>query len=89
MRALLQQQNGLMPSLYAAFWNDLLKPQALDPGALGKNWIDPNYLSPSGVGDLSQVPGVEYDILDNRHISKSLKDMLCQNESTEGSDIYT
>ena len=51
-------------------WNSYFLPNQFSDSLLGTNWINPNLLDPSGVGDLSNVPGIENNILDNRFISR-------------------
>ena len=58
-------------------WNSYFLPTQFSDSVLGTNTIHPDLLGPSGVGDLSRVPGIENNILDNRFISPELKEMLC------------
>ena len=69
-------------------WNSYFLPIQFSDSVLGTNSINPDMLGPSGVGDLSSVPGIENNVLDNRFISPDLKEMLCfedeANNSGEG-----
>jgi hypothetical protein len=58
-------------------WNSLLAPDRFSHKELGGNWIDPDLLGPLGVGNLSAVPGVVNNTLDNRHIPEALHSVLC------------
>jgi len=66
---LLQTLNGLkVPDAWVLEMNRWLPPSALTQDVLGaENWIDPESLGPSGVNG----------VLDNRHISSTLHEMLC------------
>jgi hypothetical protein len=59
-------------------WNSFFLPTQFSDSVLGTNSIHPDLLGPRGVGgDLSNVPGIENNVLDNRFIFPQLKDMLC------------
>ena len=61
-------------------WNALFVPAHFSAVELGSNWIDSDLLGPLGVGDLENIPSVQNNILDNRHIPEELKMMLCSED---------
>jgi hypothetical protein len=65
-------------------WNKHFRLDQFLESVLGQNWIDSSLLGPSGVGDLSNVPGVEDNILDNRFVSEGLKTTLCEGDDAAG-----
>lgn len=63
-------------------WSSFFLPIHFTQAVLKDNAIDSSLLGPLGVGDLSAVPGIENNVLDNRFISEELKVMLCHQEET-------
>lgn len=70
-------------------WNSLLVPARFSQEELGGNWIDTARLGPLGVGDLSAVPGVVNNTMDNRHIPEALHSMLCGHDGSISSENET
>ena len=66
-------------------WNSLFVPSQYSKSQLGsRNWIDPDLLGPDGVGNLASITSIQSNTLDNRHIPKELKMMICT--SNRGDD---
>ena len=70
-------------------WNSYFLPTKFSAADLGTNSIHPDRLGPSGVGDLSNVPEIEDNVLDNRFISPELKEMLCFEDATNNGETVT
>jgi hypothetical protein len=61
-------------------WNAYFHPDQFLSDVLKENWIDSSLLGPAGVGDLSNVPGIRDNIMDNRFITEDLKTALCHGD---------
>ena len=89
----MQLQNGVSLQKGVAVstkgWNEYFCPDQFSEHALGDNWIDLALLGPSGVGDLSNIPGIDDNILDNHFITEDLKMMLCQEDDATSTDHGT
>jgi hypothetical protein len=64
-------------------WNAYFHPNQFSLDVLKENWIDSSLLGQKGVGDLSNVPGIQENIMDNRFITEELKTALCQKEEDD------
>jgi hypothetical protein len=64
-------------------WNVYFRPEKYSVDVLKGNWIDSNLLGLDGVGNLSSLPGIQENIIDNRFIPDDLKTMYVKEMMTD------